>query len=357
MIVIIPFFLILFACAFHRDIVRRRCRISRTSFRENHMYAYLLALYLLIIAALRDLSVGTDILGYSRMFKAISYYSFDQIPLYYSKDIVFYYFTKIVTLFTGNVHIWLTLIAAAYLYTHMKLIQRYSKDYLLSFLIFLALGFYQFSLSGLRQAIALGLVALSYFCIMERKPKYFVVLVLLATMFHSSAIAFLIAYPVSKLKVGMKQLGFIAIAFMGLGVFQSAVNTIINFMTSFERFSGYAESNSTLNFSMVIIMLCILLFCGFYIFPKKEVLVQDQYMVNLLILGLGLQIYSAIIAEFFRIAYYYNISILLLIPNILAQYEKNSTIRNLEKIMIYAIFAAYFFYSTAELLYTYQFLW
>lgn len=355
MIVIVPFFIILLACAFHRDSIRRKNRINHTTFSEHMAYPVILTIFLWVIATLRDLTVGTDIIGYSRVFGNLKYYSFAQIPTYHSKDLLFYYGAKLVSIVTDNVHVWLSLIAAAYLFPHMKLIQRYSKDYLLSFLIILALGFYQFSLSGLRQAVALGLVALSYFCIMERQPKRFIVLVLLASLFHTSAIVFLVAYPFSRLKMGIKQLGFIALAFMGLGIFRGAVNAAISIVTSFERFSGYAESTSTLNSSMVFIMLCIILFSGFYVLPKKDIPTQDQYMMNLLILGLGFQIYSSVIAEFFRIAYYFNISIILLIPNVLAQYESNYKIRHLEKVLIYAIFIAYFFNSTAGMLYSYKF--
>ena len=55
--------------------------------------------------------------------------------------------------------------------------------------------------SGLRQAIAMGITALSFNFIKEKKPVQFILLVILASLFHKSAIVFLAMYPIYNIKL------------------------------------------------------------------------------------------------------------------------------------------------------------
>ena len=55
--------------------------------------------------------------------------------------------------------------------------------------------------SGLRQAIAIGITALSFNFIKEKKPVQFILLVILASLFHKSAIVFLAMYPIYNIKL------------------------------------------------------------------------------------------------------------------------------------------------------------
>ena len=59
----------------------------------------------------------------------------------------------------------------------------------------------------------MAILMLSYICIIEKKPKLFVVFTLIATAIHLPALAFLPAYPISKLKLNFKTIaGYIVSA-------------------------------------------------------------------------------------------------------------------------------------------------
>ena len=113
----------------------------------------------------------------------------------------------------GDFQILLLLIAIIIEIIVAILIYRYSPIPWLSFAMWNCLGFYVFGFSAVKQSLAMAILMLSYICIIEKKPKMFVVWTLLATAIHLPALAFLPAYPISKLKLNFKTIaGYIVSA-------------------------------------------------------------------------------------------------------------------------------------------------
>lgn len=81
------------------------------------------------------------------------------------------------------------------------LVYKYSVSPYFSYLMYIALGNYLFSFSGLKQAIASAFIMLAFSSIIEKKPFKFTVLVLLAFAFHKPSILFLAAYPIANKKI------------------------------------------------------------------------------------------------------------------------------------------------------------
>lgn len=355
--IFIIFFVIAFTCIILRNVERTNTIIRREN--QANKYAIILSTFLILIALLRDQTVGVDIIGYCNTFRNMQYIHFMDVPDYYSKDLLFYYFTNIISNFTKSHQIWFGIIAAMYIVPHTTFINKYSKDNILSFIILLSLGSYHFSLTGLRQAIALGLIALSYKYILENKLIKFILIVSFAAAFHITSLIFLIAYPISKLKLGIKQVVVVFGAFSILTVLGQYVLGIISTFTDTDRFGGYVNSTDTLNLSMTVIIFCVFIFCSFYIYKAKARDEIDVKLFNIFILAFAFQISSTIFAEFFRIAMYFNISLLCLIPNVFNKYEHNYNNKVIVNYFIYSIFTIYFFYSTVYSagVYPYTFFW
>lgn len=68
------------------------------------------------------------------------------------------------------------------------------------FLIY-SLGFYLYMFNGMRQFFAVSIVFLAFYFLANKKPWFFVLFVLFATLFHTSAIFSLLIYPMLKLKM------------------------------------------------------------------------------------------------------------------------------------------------------------
>ena len=85
-------------------------------------------------------------------------------------------------------------------YTLGKLIDKYSSSAYWSYLMYLSMGFYAFTLSGLKQTIAMSFCCLAMIALLQDNIKRFLIMVGLGALFHAPALVFLVAYPFSRKK-------------------------------------------------------------------------------------------------------------------------------------------------------------
>lgn len=76
-----------------------------------------------------------------------------------------------------------------------------AKNPCLSILIYFTFGLFTFSFSGIRQMIAIGLFLLAVLQAEDEQWLKFTALILLAAMFHKSALIGIVVWPLSKIKV------------------------------------------------------------------------------------------------------------------------------------------------------------
>lgn len=86
----------------------------------------------------------------------------------------------------------------------MYFIYKHSKNPLVSVIIFMGIEFFTLSFTALRQMIAVAILVNSYTFIKDKKPIKFVLTVLLASLFHKTAIVFLIVYLFNYIKINKK---------------------------------------------------------------------------------------------------------------------------------------------------------
>ena len=94
----------------------------------------------------------------------------------------------------------LFIIALFSAYTLGKLIAMYSSSPYWSYLMYLSMGFYAFTFSGLKQTIAMSFCCLAMIALLQDKVKRFLIMVGLGALFHAPALVFLVAYPFSRKK-------------------------------------------------------------------------------------------------------------------------------------------------------------
>lgn len=310
----------------------------------NIFLIFLASMLLFLISSFRSISFGTDTIGYVNSYILLGYRNLSDLWLNFitntGKDPFFYLVSKIVNLTGASYQIWLAAIAGIFSYSIAKLIDKYSEEPYLSFVSLISLGYFYFSLTGLRQTMALSFIVLSYNYLRERKLIAFVTLVIMGSLFHSTAIIFLIAYPISNIKVGWKQTLGILMLFIGVYFFKNQVREIISYFNIIEVYQSYNEREVALSFSGFIIQLFIYLFCLWF---KDDILkddIKNQSLYNLLFLGLVFQLLAVIIAEFFRISMYFSIFGIILIPNALNKIKD----KNLKIIVYLLVFSAFMLY-------------
>lgn len=85
-----------------------------------------------------------------------------------------------------------------------KFIYDYSENPFMSTMIYLAFGFFGYSLGIFRQMIAISICLMGFKYVLERKLYYYIIFILLAMTFHTTAIIMLPMYWLNKINLENK---------------------------------------------------------------------------------------------------------------------------------------------------------
>ena len=311
-----------------------------------------------LFAALRGYNpLVDDVLSYIKRFETYSYYTFSEMMEIFGYDDIKSPFFHLTGWFFSRVlpysQAWIAFIALLYVGAVVIVIKSESEHPVLSFVMFFALSFFGFSLSGLRQTMAMAFTTLAYFPLKKRKPIKFVLLVFLATLFHTSAIIFLLIYPIARRKLGWLQVGIFAFAVVLFIGFEGTVRATIATMFEDSYLSGYATKEIGLSISGFIIQAVIFAFSVFYYKDAVKRYRNINALYNLSFAGLLFQLFSMMIAEMFRVSMYFSVFNIVLLTKAV-NCERDFKIRIAEKIILPIIFLIYFFRSGIP---AYRFFW
>lgn len=272
---------------------------------------------LFLYAALRSKAFTGDVERYVEYFETYKQYSFREILRLYTtemKNPTYHFLGWLFSRGFNDVQWWLAFIGAMYAFTGVYVIYKESESPLISVIAWICLGFFSFSLTGLRQALALSFTTLAYFPAKKRKFWLFLLLVAIATLFHNSAFIFLIIYPIANKKLGTFHIVVSVGVLVVFVAYQGQVRSLLSKIFEDSYLGGYADSETKLTFSGLIIQLAIFAFALLYypnVIKKHE---QANILYNLSFIGVLFQLFSSMIAEFFRVSMYFSFFNVLLIP-------------------------------------------
>ncbi len=187
-----------------------KTRITRTGAyltRPDPVFAFTLAAMLIAVAGLR-FRVGTDYMAYYRT--RVTEWQTVRDYLIHFREPGIRLLSKISTMVLddGSTLIFICSIITIGIYSLM--IYRYSPMYLVSVLIFLFLGDWTGSFNGIRQYLAAAVLFGGHRFILKRRCVPYLLTVLLATMFHKSAIVMILPYFLFARKPDFTQFAILA---------------------------------------------------------------------------------------------------------------------------------------------------
>lgn len=286
-----------------------------------------LFLYLFLASALKSTHLTGDLVRYSLAFSKLHNVTYETFFLSLindsQKDPMFFAVAKLFADAGINVWGWFAGIAMLFAASVTYTIKKYSPNPFVSCLLLVGVGIFGFSMSGLRQTMALSFVFLAYPFILEKKLKHYLLCLFMAWVFHSSALIFFPAYWLNSYKIGAKQIIIIAIS-VCLCIFEPTIirNTLGNIAWN-DTIEDYQSRKGALTWSGFIIQASIFAFCYFY----RHSVTKDKINIlticlNCMAIGLCLQAMAIVIAEAFRAAYYYNICSSIAVPIVIASQSK-----------------------------------
>ena len=290
------------------------------------------ALTLCIFSGLRDISFGTDLLGYqSRFLCYVSYVDYADIIWQYKqgriKDGLFYVIMKFFADCGFSYQLFIAIVTGFYIVTVAILIAKHSPIPVISFMMFMSLSWMQFSFTGLRQAVAMGICVIALILLLENKRSILAILCIIAAGYvHSSAWIFLIAPVIARLKFRIGKVLFfqLTVASVALSIFGNALFRVIVAAVAWNKtLANYADSDITLNWTGFLIQL---------MFSAASYLLYDEttkenedmpLLYSLMAIGLGFQAFSSVIAEMFRISMYFSIASVCVYPSAVMSINKS----------------------------------
>lgn len=314
--------------------------------KQSKKYINIIFVILALFLAMRGTRVGVDLDNYEEIFGFCHDKSFAELLTFERHEVGFKYYNKIISLIFNNYSFYLAITAIVSIAGVYYYIKTNSKNYIYSIFIFITFNYYAFLFGLLRQAIAISILMFSIKYIKERKLIKFLLLVILASLFHKTALIFLPLYFISKLKINKKILIIWLVLILLLLVFG---RYIVDFIFAYIYQPSRLEEAQGQGISMLLLLTGISLFT-FY--KQKELLEQDKYNqihINSLFIATLIQCIAISFSLAHRTVMYYMISLMILIPNIIETY-KDKEFKLCITSMMYIALTLYYFYMTANLI-------
>ena len=289
---------------FINDYVARVNKLEKQKEKLKRQLTIVAILPIFLLFVLRYKYVGGDTIGYVRFFqKEVRSYSWAQL---FDADtmrfeIGYRIYVKIISLFTDNYTIFFLVNGLFIFGTLLHFSRKYTKNPFVFFFLFITLGAYSFVETGLRQALAMMICLWSVDLIKNKKPIWFVLVVVFAYYFHKSALIFLIMYPLSIVK---KYDWMIAVYVIIAGLFLVGFSA---FQGLFNQLLGYEyEIEETGNGGIFMMFVLVLFLFSFFIMYDKPKEVDGQSLiVQLSLMTVIFWLLRLISRTAERISYYY----------------------------------------------------
>lgn len=278
-----------------------------------------MGMLLFLFAALRSPVVGADILGigengYWDDYSIDADMSFAEIIVMRAgRDPIFHCFLKVLSLFSDSPQTMLIVIGAIFAFGFSYFVYHSKGNVLLSFMMLIGFRIFSFSLSGLRQAVALGIIYIAYITLRDKKIKQFVILTCVAALFHKSALVFLLSWPLLFIKVTYVVCALLLFLFINIGTSGAIVN-YLGSMLYVGRFDSYLERSTSMVFEggatfFIYIFFYLLILLSYRNIKRNNVSFDIEF--SLLSVGIFFSVIGQSMDNVFRIAYYF---IFLLFP-------------------------------------------
>ena len=299
---------------------------------------FLIALILMIPAILRQ-ETGNDYLRYVEFFHLAS------IDAYVPTEAGFNWLAKSVYSLCGyeNYLLLFAIYAVMTILAMLAVIRQQAENFCFSFFLFMMFGYYFQSFNTMRYYFALSLSLLAMTCLLRRQYAGFVILVLLASLFHKTALITLLLYPVAARRWKKRELA--AAVVPGLAVLllhEKAMELLLSLYPSWE---GTVDLAAGTSISWVNIAKCLaVLLLAYYVRADEdpETFRGRQLVMyrNSAYIGLLLYVFGWFIPEVSRICYYLTFTQIFYLPMLLSGLPETEKGRRQKKLLTILVIAA-----------------
>lgn len=323
---------------------------------KHHRTAYIVTIttMLTLISGLRHIDIGLDTNVYYTMFEQSKIFGMD-IPLSRDLEAGYLWFQMMFSKIFPSFHFFLFFIAVFFHVVFAWMVHRYSPDPLWSYLFYFVLFYSFYGMTGLRQTIAAVFCLMAIPFIEKKKLIPFIILVMLATSFHTIAIVFLPAYFLLQIKISRT---YLVIASIGIAIMMILQQTILRQATDFfvnltgdEHYNAYGYTSFAIR-NYAIYTFTLTLVAALFFRKTLKKFPTAKYFYNSMLVGCAL-----VITGLQRLTMFYSIGTCFVIPCVMDVFEDKRFLRFAQKIMIIALFFLHYKSIGGSYLVLYRFFW
>ncbi len=286
-----------------------------------------------LISGLRHVEIANDSFAYASSFKdLVIINSFWSLEGRFEEG--FQYLSKFIKIFiSDDITIYFILTSLIIQGFFARFIYKNSKIIWLSFFLFVTFRFYFFSVSAMRQGIALVICLYAYEFLKKEKYKYYIFFTLIAISFHYSAFIFLLFPILGKIKPSLRNI-------LLTGVIVIIIFSLLGFIIDlFESISTYGKdyidqglSNEYSN-RLGAVFIALFSFLMFLFVYKSKYLKtnKDNRIIRYELWGVYVSFLIGILAIQFgiliRFYYYFGVFSIIMIPNVISYYKGREKIK------------------------------
>jgi len=286
---------------------------------KNLTFLFVFAI-LAFFSAIRD-GVGCDYDSYMMHIQKI------QTGSSHYMEIGFKWVCLLVAQINNNPRAVIIIFAIATCYFYLKSIWDQSDNKVLSVFIFLTWGYYFFTYNTIRNYFALALVLWSIKYLINKKYFKFIAIVIIASLFHKSALICIPLYFLATRKYSMKHIGILVIISLIAVGFKNQIREIM--FTIYPSYENSVYDTGDISILNILKAIFVIILCLFY---NKKVKENDllRFYFNLNIFALLFYTVLYWTPEASRIGFYMNATTIFLIPCIVSNISnsKNKLLLN-----------------------------
>lgn len=320
---------------------------------------------MVLIFGLRGRSVGTDTNTYLDLYNQIGNTPVGELNRIWT-EYGYNIWNKLIYSISKSEQVFLILTGIFILGSGIYFIYKNSLNKLYSLFLYIAFMFFFSSMNIMRQFIALGIVFIALEFLYKEKNKLFFITIIIAAIFHETAIINLIFYFIRNRKFIYKKMLIVSgILFVLIKI------RIIDLIVSFTSFDGYMKTKlygkgSWIHFMMYLAILVFII--GVIEMIKREkflgiIKTKFDMRENIILWGVFfsviMQLCATQIQLFSRLAMYYMPFVIIAIPNTLELIEDRKIKRILYIVITIAsiLYMGLYIYKGGQGVIPYKFFW
>lgn len=287
---------------------------------------YLLCMYVILclVSGLRGYLVGGDLGNYLPLFSYIGSHDYSNIISTYDKyGWIFKTYIYLIGFISNNSTLYLIFLSIPIISAPIFLIKKYSKIPWLSVFLYVALGYYTNTFNSVRSSLSLALGIYGVIAIYEKKNLLAIFLLLVATEIHKTILPIFIIFFLKDLHPKYSiSIGCILISVLIAHLIPA--NSILNMAIAYNSDYNAVTFDSMGKGYSLLLLDCLISIFGL-ILVKRRPNKLNIFLLNIFLLATCLQAFTPLLSFFTRVAYFFSIYVIILLPNLIYYGFKQSS--------------------------------